>query len=38
MKFGELVSTSNTFGDGEDEVTVTTDSELIWTMEIKMNL
>lgn len=35
MRFGNLISTSNTFGEG-DEVTVTTNSELIWTMEIKI--
>ncbi|KFM64428.1 Thiamin pyrophosphokinase 1, partial [Stegodyphus mimosarum] len=37
MKFGGLISTCNLF-DGSRTVTVTTDTELIWTMEIKLNL
>ncbi|XP_035221320.1 thiamin pyrophosphokinase 1-like [Stegodyphus dumicola] len=36
MKFGGLISTCNLF-DGSSTVTVTTDTELIWTMEIKLN-
>lgn len=35
MKFGGLISTCNKF-DGSEIVTVTTDTPLIWTMEVKL--
>ncbi|KAG8190722.1 hypothetical protein JTE90_024857 [Oedothorax gibbosus] len=35
MKFGGLISTCNKF-DGSEIVTVTTDTTLIWTMEVKL--
>lgn len=36
MKFGSLISTSNRFDADASEVTILTDTELIWTMEVKM--
>lgn len=37
MKFGSLISTSNKFDDDAEEVMISTDTELIWTMEVEMN-
>jgi thiamine pyrophosphokinase len=34
LRFGDLVSTSNSFAGGAAEVSVTTDSLLLWTMDL----
>lgn len=35
MRFGGLVSTSNSFSDKPEEVSITTDVQIVWTMGIK---
>jgi len=37
LRFGELISTSNSFSTGTEEVFVETDSLLLWTMDLPQN-
>lgn len=35
MKFGGLVSTSNTYSDKQEEVSICTNVKIVWTMGVE---